>query len=54
MDKPGSNLGSGNRVTLINLVAIESNGNEATNARETTSNPEVPGSNPGGSICVGP
>jgi len=45
-----SNLGSGNRVTLVNLVAIDLSVKEATNARGTTSNLEVPGSNPGAPV----
>jgi hypothetical protein len=53
MDNPASNLGSGNRGTLINLVAIELSLKEATNARGTTSTREVPGSNPGGPILHG-
>ncbi len=46
---------SGNRVTLINLVAIESKVKQGDECswNHMDYNPEVPGSNPGGSILYG-
>jgi hypothetical protein len=53
MDNPASNLGSGNRGTLVNLVALDTN-ERSDECSWNYTNLEVPGSNPGGSICVGP